>query len=91
MDQASSHKCIGLIPAVVDSARGALAQVASAFAGVDHFLILVVFAVLLYVGLVVEMLRTVRNTGETEGVDEMDETALLKAALGRRRRLDCIV
>ncbi|RYP38374.1 hypothetical protein DL767_002614 [Monosporascus sp. MG133] len=106
MDQASSQRCIGLVPAVVDSARGAFAQVTSAFAGVDHFLILVVFAVLLYVGLVMEMLREVTQArtasgdgdagggeeyDEAEGMHKMDEITLLKAALGRTRRLECIV
>ncbi|RYP10697.1 hypothetical protein DL764_000487 [Monosporascus ibericus] len=102
MDQESSQKCIGLVPAVVDSARGTFAQVASAFAGDDHFLIIVVFAVLLYVGVVMEMLREVTHArtasgngdgeeyDEMEGMHKMDEIALLKAALGRRRRSDCI-
>ncbi|RYP93850.1 hypothetical protein DL770_000046 [Monosporascus sp. CRB-9-2] len=97
MDQASSQKCIGLVAAVVDSARGAFAQVASAFAGADHFLVLVVSAVLLYVGLVVEMLREVTHArtasgdGDAGGGEEYDEAeemhkmVLLKATLGRRR------
>ncbi|RYO96571.1 hypothetical protein DL765_011550 [Monosporascus sp. GIB2] len=86
--------------------EGTESQVASAFAGVDHFLILVVFVVLLYVGLVVEMLREVTHARaasgdgdagageeyyETKGWHAMDEIALLKAALGRRRKLDCII
>ncbi|RYO76200.1 hypothetical protein DL766_001014 [Monosporascus sp. MC13-8B] len=85
MDQASSHKCIGLVTSVVDSARGAFAQAASAFAGIDYFLILVVTAS------GDGDVRASEEYDEMKGMHTMDDIALLKAALGRRRKLDCIV